>query len=411
MIRIINNLKNDKKGFTLTELLVTMTILLIALTLSVQLLGTIWQNYLIVEYRYVIQNEVEYVATCFQKDAHLEAFETADRADLYYVDFGDVASGGVQTVSAISNAVPEFSSFDYDTETHSIKINVDTTQSNRIMEYCIYFLTFDDHFYIIRYDDLLDIDSETNAVTIKGVTDEIMPLVSSLKLIDDESADNHVKVEFNVATNAREYDTTTHNESSTVAPTKYLNNSVTCTVRGTLQNKAWSFVKNTTSLDTTVTMLNMDEARVNYSGGELSNSSVAGWSVGSLTGYPNSTEINDAGVASPTESANIVRYHSVNTPADITTAATQDNGFNLNVDMPVCLFMASIGSNSGPVIETLRDFRDNVLRGNELGELIIKKYYDWSPELVKFANNHIWFKQAVRTFAESFTAVASIVSG
>ena len=418
MFKVMNKLRSDKRGFTLVELMVTMVILVIALTLTVELMGVIWQNYRLVEYRWIIQTAVEYVAACFQQDAHSEAVATADRANLFYDSVPTITSG---EATFYLPSVPELGSFTYNADDKTLKVDptgVSDDLKEVLKERCIYFITCNDHFYIIRYDDVMSWTTGTDGKPVfsfNSVTKR--PLVQELDLIEDTQADIEIKIDFAISGNVLQYNTTDHRESkpgeSGAAYSKYITNAITGYISGAIQDVNDSNLRNTTEFNASIDMLNMlDQQSVNYTSGNLTSRYVAGWDKGNITGYPSSLVTADgASAQAPTSRANIVKYHSVNTPIEFSDSV-QNKAFKINVKMPICLFMSlSTGySDQVQMLEPLRDFRDNILRGNAVGEWVIDKYYDWSPTVISWTNRSPALKSALRIAAKGLAEVATVIA-
>lgn len=397
MFKVFEKLKSDRRGFTLVELLTTMAILLIALTLTVNLLGVIWQNYRKVEYRWIVQTAVEYVAGCFQRDANREALATADMCDLYYETMPAANDSG-DTAFTLACA-PELGTLTYNKENHTLTTDTSglTDALKAVLdENSIYFISYDNHFYVIRYDDLYTITTSGENKTKTYISTTKYPIAQDLGLIEKEEADVQVQVEFAVSGNPLPFNETTHKESKPgengATYTKYLPAGVTATIKGTVQDASYEFEKNESEFVSTIDLQNIDVDKgmsVNKTGSLLSSKYVAGWDKGGVKYYPGTNGMpsvaNDGYPQNPTEPANVVKYHSINTPVDFSDVV-QDSSFHINVNMPICLFFsASIGvDNQQNLLQPIRDFRDNVLRGNWFGEKVIDVYYnDVSPVAVK----------------------------
>ena len=115
-------------------------------------------------------------------------------------------------------------------------------------------------------------------------------------------------------------------------------------------------------------------------------------------------------ILNPTQPANIIRYHSVNTDEIIKDSIGETTVPNVSVQMPICLFTSmTIGSDrQTQILEPIRDFRDTVLRGNALGEWVIDKYYDWSPTVIGWADKSPVLKGALKAATKGVAAFATI---
>ena len=73
--------------------------------------------------------------------------------------------------------------------------------------------------------------------------------------------------------------------------------------------------------------------------------------------------------------------------------------------------MAGTDMESG-VVKTLRDFRDNTLKGTYLGDIIIDKYYnEWSPAIIKIGSKNETLKNIGRAIVTDTAIFIAMVSG
>lgn len=412
MFKTINKLKSSKRGFTLPEVLVTMAVLLIALTLTTQLIILIIKNYRATEYRWIAQTMAEYLAGSLNADSGLEAMGTANVADVMYEQPTPDEDGEFSLQSC-----PELGTIKYNSTEHTLTIVPSDTYQSTLLRGYIYYFSFDEHLYRIHYSDLVDIGDDEHEGTLDLKTAVIKPISEDMNLIDTKEMDAEVNIDLLIARSAGEFDTTAKAEDFDTA-TKYLTSSLTANISVKIVNKAERDFGANADMNVSLYLNNMDNIdKINYlSGGTaLSNEFVAGWTRNSegntLAGMPSTTAITNAGatVESVTHAANIIRYHSVNTPSNLADS-TQDGSINVGVDLPICFFTSlTVGLEKQPqILEPLRDFRDDVLRGNKVGEWAIDKYYEWSPTLIEWTKKSPALKEALTLVTEGLSVFATV---
>lgn len=448
MFKAIYKLKSDKRGFTLMEAIVTLTILLIAFTLTGQLLITVIKNYRLIEYKWLIQTATEYVTACFQSAASPEALATADAALLLYEDMGTPNDTGTTNLT-LTSLSSDFASAVYDASDGSITFTL-KQQSDAsgktyypvLQDRYIYHLSYNENFYVLRYDDF-------NTDTLQA---KAMPLIHRLKLVNDnDSIDIKVNVNFKIAVDVLDFDENTNRETTALEHGGYLPRAISATVDGILVDNDGTFadayglpegefVKRVDSIDSSISFMNMTEKqKVNYDGNELASKYVAGWcsgatysyneyvpdgddpstditkvtqSTGQMENYPSSNTVGTEVAANINHEANIIKFHSVNTPKQYENSTTQDKSFKVNVNMPICLFFsATIGTdNQKDILNPIRSFRDNYLRGNAVGEWVIDEYYyRVSPAVVKAMKAVPALKGVVGTLTKGVSEVSKVL--
>jgi len=411
MFKVINKLKSDKRGFTLTEALVTLVVLTIALALTSNLITMIIKNYRRVEYRWVAQTMAEYFTYSLSADSGLEALATADVADMMY-DEPTVGDDG----SFVFNSCPELGSIKYDETTHALTITPSDSYKDALSKGYIYYISFDEHLYRIHYSDLVDITNTTSTEPVL-LTATKKPISDDIDLLDHKEMEAEVNMQFAIARSAGEYDTTTREEDFQTAES-YLTSSLTANVSVKVVNKADHNLGSTADMNVSVYLNNFDsEDRICYipGGSELSNAYVAGWTKNAsgeiLPGGPSSAEMTAAGVSEDhiTHYANIIRYHSINTPTNLSDS-TQNNETGVGIVLPICFFTSlTIGSDrQTQILQPLRDFRDDVLRGTAIGNWMIEKYYEWSPAMIELARKDPALKAAFMLVTEGLAAFATV---
>ncbi|MBO4338342.1 MAG: hypothetical protein J5877_00280 [Clostridia bacterium] len=419
------------------EMIVTLTIMLIASTLAINLIILIIKNYRRVEYRWMIQTITEYVANSFSTNTNREAFCTADRAEIMY-DETLVDNVGSTTAFSLPSC-PELGTIQFDSD-HNISVNPTQTDENLelLKNGYIYLLTFDRHFYQVSYRDLLKItenkDSEGN-VTSTTITwkpeDEKEPIkpVSDIPSVKTEQdTDVALDVWFEIALNPRAYDSTINQESEGDHDS-YLATALTASVSGLIQNKVDNTIQASTDYVVSFNLDNMDgeNQKINFdpSTKRLSTEYAAGWTYASITATGESTNlptdaervvvlqsegVNKVEAENISARANVVRYHSVNTKRDLSDTIGDTYVPSVSGTVPFCFLTSlTIGlDRQSQILEPLRDFRDTVLRGNTVGEWMIDKYYDWSPAFISLTEKAPALKGAFRLAAEGLAAFATV---
>lgn len=71
---------------------------------------------------------------------------------------------------------------------------------------------------------------------------------------------------------------------------------------------------------------------------------------------------------------------------------------------------AAYGSNSDPQVETLREFRDQYLLTNPVGERLTSLYYEYSPPVADFINEHPALKPVVRAGLLPAVAMSNVAT-
>ncbi len=440
MTKVIYKLQSDKRGFTLTELIVTVTIMAIATLLLTNLMRTIIQNYRLVEYRWMVQTFVKQVAESFQSNADREALATADEAYMYYNDMGDPPSGGATTTSFTLSSCPELGQITYNNQDFTISFTPANTDENlELLKKCyIYFITFDKHFFVIDYTDYLNIETTTDS---EGKTDLVYsvkpgPIVLSAKngeMMFGEMADTDYQLDisftYSISTMSPEKEKGNVPEDATdLADRRFLQNAVTAEVKGVIRNTVLDYLKANETYVSSFDLLNLVSNKgINYAPTNTTLSTyAAGWNDRGLT--KNSTETDEEytarlvarnsafpnyapdGLSNPTAKANVLKYHSVNTESILKDAIGETSVPSVALSMPICLFTSlTIGSDrQTQILEPIRDFRDNVLRGNAVGEWVIDKYYDWSPTVIGWTEKSPALKGALQLVTKGVAAAATI---
>lgn len=381
MFKLLKKVKHNKKGFTLVELMTTVALMSIVIVLIGQLSASIYKKYEVVERQFALQSQIEYVAAQFQKDAYNCSLATATNVDLFYEDPSNVAL--TKKLSSCS----ELGTF---TETSDGTL----TFENGTDLYTYYF-TYNGYFYSLAPERSTD-DNGNYVKTENRVARKFT------HVFDDEYK---MDVSFSVGLDAFELDADTKQEAEkptnvdgTSISHNYLDNGITVTISSDKEYLPANYVLNTCfSFDNMATKgqkVNVNSADGYY----LTSSYTAGWDAGTnAIGYP-SESVKQSGVAYPniTKTANIIRFISY-TDSLSGSLGTDTGGTGANFTCGTRFLMA--GSDlEYAVVDTLRNFRDNTLRGTAIGEFIIDRYYNvWSPAIIGFGTKSETFKSVART--------------
>lgn len=379
MFRIMNIKKRNNKGFTLVELLVTLTVLLIALTLTAELFGMIYKNYAIVEGRWIVQTEVEYIVKAFQTGKSSESLTTANFVDMFY-------EAGMDSTKTSFECVPELGAITENADGSITFENADT-----------------EHIYLFCYKNFFYYLNRAEKTARRYYKTDSIP----------------VQVTFDVAVKAHDIDEITHKEevvtnaSGEAVYDRYLPKGISITVKNVPNPSLGNTVY---SLNTSFAFDNMNQGQmINIDGGYFTSDRVAGWTSGNIE-YINDLFDTDKesyykdGVTynSFQQHANIVKYVSANSyfaQADV----GESGGIGTNFNCATRYLMAG-SKYETPVVNALRDFRNNVLKGTVVGDFIIEKYYDWSPAVIEAASNSKVLKAVLKAFVVPAAAAAFCIS-
>lgn len=362
MYRTFLRIKNDKHGFTISELLVTVVIMALCAALLCQLMGSIWKKYRMVENLYIVQTEVQAIMNAFQADASTGSLSTATNVDLFYEDL-EALEENKTFVSC-----PQLGTFTENTTDGSLyfptrdSASADFDEANWIYTYLF---VYNDYFYVLN-------GKQDTAYRFK-YTDEAM-----------------VNIKYEVSVDAFYKDDTNH-ESSTRSDGSdhlYLPGGVTITVESGPDYDFHYELHTSFSLKNTLT--SNDEVNMNNRDSYgLTNAYVAGYTNGKLANFPNITNANGEKYVAQSgvtyghlqDEATVIKYISVYNFNDGNFTGN-DGGMGVGAGCGISILM--VGNNVGEGVKTtLRGFRDNVLKGNAFGEMIIDKYYNnWSPAII-----------------------------
>ena len=381
MFKLLNKTKHDKRGFTLMELIVAMTITLLVLTLTIQLTGSIYKKYETVEKQFQLQAQVEYLVSQMQTDATKTSLSTATKVDLFYED-----PSTVEANKAFASC-PEIGTF---TENEDGTL----TFQNYTSQYTYYF-TYKGYFYSLS--------------PIHGVKDDGSTQFTSNNIARKfyYQFDDPLKldVKFSVGVDVFQWDTTENKEAESATKAdgsaaihKYLDNGITVSVKSDREylpakydlNSSYSFDNMTTNGQ----YINCNSD----SGYFLTNEYSAGWDKGTnAEGYPSDRFEQGKSYPNVSKSANIVRFISYNDA--LGGALDTDQGQTETAFTCGTRWLMAGTELEKPVVDTLRSFRDNVLKGTYLGDIIIDKYYnEWSPAVIELGSRNETVKKIGRAF-------------
>lgn len=364
MYKAFRKIKNDKHGFTISELIVTVAVMSLCAALLCQLMGSVWKKYRMVEQLFIIQTEVQAIVRAFQADASTGSLATATNVDLYYEDLDALK----QTKTFVS--CPQLGTFteNADGSLYFPERDKNTDEANAQKIYT-YLFVYNDYFYVLN-------GNRSTAYRYR-YTDEAK-----------------VKINYEVSVDAFHKDDN-NQESSTRSDGSghvYLPGGVTVTVESAPDYDFHYELHTSFSLKNTLDggdEINMNNSRVTA----LSNAYVAGYTNGKLSNYPNVTKSNEEGYVGESgvtysyldKEATVIKYISL---YDFNYGAPANQNGSMSVGSGCGISILMMGNNIGEGVKTtLRGFRDNVLKGNAVGEMIIDQYYNnWSPAIIEISN-------------------------
>lgn len=379
----------NKKGVTLAELIACIIVLALVVSAMAVVSHNVNQNFKNVERQWSIQQEIKYVMESLLRDSASGSLSTANTVDLFYENFEDMAAneGGWMTLTSCSKQIEvakadgtvEIKNFGKFKELgdaeHTLQFEVGDPES-------IYFFNYNNLFYVLNR-------GQTQAVPFK-LTEEIkftteFSIASRASAIDDRDPENP----------AKHYE----NEINDLSGKKYIPNCLTVTIKSDEE-----YLPSKYSMTSSYSLKNMREGQyINVTGNYYTSSAVAGWSTDGINdgvygaGADTNTQgaFNEPGVsyAYKNKPANVVRY----TSASAYFGQVDAGGGTSNSQVSCGTRWLMMNQRfSEPVIDTLHGFRDNVLKGNVIGDFIIEKYYDWSPAVIKIAEKNEFVEETLR---------------
>lgn len=368
MFRAIDKIKSDKRGFTVVELMVTVVIMALVAGLICQLMGSIWKKYRMVENLYIIQSEVQAVVRAFQADASTGSLATATNVDMFYEDL-DALEANKSFASC-----KELGTFQENADgSLYFPKRAETTDEALANKTYTYLFVYKNYFYVLN-----------------GGSDTAY----RFKFTDEAK----INIKYEVAVDAfQKIDNVEGPTRSDGSGHTYLPSGITVTVESAPEydfhyelHTSFS-LKNT--MDSGKNQLNMNNSSV-YA---LTSEHVAGYTNGVLPNFPNVTNSNNLdnpyvaelgkSYSHLQDAATVIKYISLYN-FNYGSPTGNDGGMTVGTNCGVSFLMA--GSQIGEGVKnTLRSFRDNVLRGNALGEIIIDKYYNsWSPAIIEITSKN-----------------------
>lgn len=348
-----------KKGFTLIELMVTLLLLSIVTVMIAQVTYGMYNNYKLVEKRWEMQNEVNYIMKMFE--GNKEALTTSRQADIFYdVNCNSVpADGKADTVYSYFFAKPvdpdnlekgynlwyreRGTTESYQLNNSSIPINIEFSipvEPNPLVT---------DASGNVEKD-----DNEQGYATVAVPAAEKLYQKSTIRIT--VSATGHYKDKYSLSTSFN------------------LNNM--------LGNQQINF-SNGEPTDTTKNANN--EAMQNVYLGGWMDSAINDSADNKAIGYPVQFTTGEDGY-NETHPGNVLRFVSIE------SFLSNYNPNGNNAEMMNKCFVSKLVMGTSlevPIKGAFRDFRDNVLSKTELGCTIIDKYYnEWSPAFNTMLSNH-----------------------
>jgi len=288
----------------------------------------------------------------FAADASTGSLSTATNVTLLYEEPDYPETNGE------FQSCPELGNFTVDSETNAITFTRDLNEADAIYSYLF---VYDDHFYVLN--------GNTNNAYRFSYTDEIL-----------------VNIKYSVSTDAFGKDATGKEgnarlDDSTVTAHKYLADGVTVRVENADGYDFKYYLNNSFALKNA-----QGKNQVNISGSTLTSQYCAGYDQGVLSNVPDTYKAIGVTYNHLTDSANVIKYISTK---DFASGDANANSGSTTTNFSCAFSFLMTNSPIGEGVKnTFRSFRDTVLRGNALGDLIIEKYYAWSPAIISVLNEH-----------------------
>ena len=389
MYKIFGKMRSDKHGFTIVELMVVLALMGLVAALIGQLFSSIWKKYRMVEQLYIIQSEVQAIMSAFQADAGSGSLATATNVDLFYEDQEALKTDKTFTSCAELGTFQE-----NDDGSLFFPKRAENTSEAMDNKVYTYLFVYNDYFYVLN--------GGTDTAYRFKFTDE-----AKISIKYEVSVDAFKKND-----NNEEGDTRSDGSGH-----KYLPGGITVTVESAPEYDFHYELHTSFSLKNTLDdkdELNMNNGRI-YG---LTNEYVAGYTNGELPNFPNVTDttggkgiyVGESGKTYPylQEAATVIKYISL---YDFNYSAPTGGNGSMNVGAGCGISFLMVGSSVGEGVKnTLRSFRDNVLRDNALGEIIIDKYYNlWSPVIIEMANESPALKKVLIYAVESIAYLMEMV--
>lgn len=356
----------------MVELLVTVVVLGIVVAMAGTLLYQMTNFSNMSSYRYEIQNAVKMAYTKFEtnRDEIVQAYQ----ADVLY---DPIIAAGIE----VTNTDP--SNFEFIWPNGSpLTLPADSTTDGS------YTYIFSTPAY----------DSQGNSLGSLLFIRKYNSSENELYLNPEGMGTVPVEIQFSIATNnPKASDRYEYDYRDEETPTKYINHSVKVNIKSG-KDEVTNY-----AVDTSYTLENImqNQKVINFEGNTLiadsnwgtdGETGPAGWVSGTIDGYPTSSQdiftyTDENGVKQTVSYNTVTKYGNIMRFISPEAFFSEDEtSGETTMGMASCLAHFSMsGSKLGEqVLDNLRMFRDNVLRGTEFGDWFIHQYYYvWSPFLIE----------------------------
>ncbi|MBQ5994958.1 MAG: type II secretion system protein [Clostridia bacterium] len=398
LFKVMNRMKSDNRGFTIAELMVTLVIMGLVAALIVLVASNIWKRYKLVEDRYIVQTEIKAIADAFSVDASTGALSTATKVDMFYEDPNTLLS------SHKFNSCEELGTFIvHDTEwtstdtsgnsvtyaAHSIEFparNPASTSFDESSFQYTYLFVYDGFFYVLNGKQYVAYRFPILQPDDSYVRDEV-----NVKIDYDVAIDAFMQTQ---DANGKWEEGSVYNKETTKGH-EYLPDGITITISsGDNYDFKYSLMCSFAlkNYNSKMSVNKNSEDGSDY----ITNEYIAGYSKGTLSNYPDSDALSKlTGTATHlSDSANVIKFIALKA---FNSGEIAGNSGATSTGFGCATSFLMVGSDIGEGVKsTLRDFRDNTLRGNAVGDLIIEKYYDWSPAIIDYAAQHDGARNALK---------------
>ncbi|MDO4847128.1 MAG: CFI-box-CTERM domain-containing protein [Clostridiaceae bacterium] len=389
--KTIGKMRSDKRGFTITELLVTCAIMALIAALLALIMGPIWKKYRMVENLYIVQTEVKAIMNAYSADASQGSLATATNVDLMYEDSDYLIE------NKAFQSCPELGTFTEDENNHSLYFATRDSSNAAFDADCFqytYLFVYDGHMYVLN-------GKQSTAYRF-CFTDEIQVDIKYSVSVDAFGMDADGK------------ESTHRLDNTEVTDHKYLVDGVTVTVASA---PIYDFYYD---LDTSFALKNAMNTQNNYvnlnniDGTHFTNQYCAGYIYGTnlktneISGKePDSFKKDGVTYSHLTDEATVIKYISIkNFNSGDISGASGSTGTNFNCSFSFLMVNSNVGEG---VLNTLRSFRDNTLRGTAIGDRIIDVYYGVSPEVISFLSRHELFRNIAAEAVKGTAYVMELV--
>lgn len=381
----------NKKGISLMEMIIAVTLVGFIISIAGQLLANFTKFFNMANRRWEIQSAVHLACNKFEKSR--DSIVNAHKADLLYdtaIDAGVV----------------------YNTETHTITWN----QASKVMPA----EGFKDNDNIYTYIFSVPATDQNGTYLGKFLFMRDFDATNSVLFLDNEGmGEVPVDISFRVATSPDLLDSNTY-EPKEEQTHRYLTSTVEIDFKSGAEDISnYEVITQFTLYNFNGRSMTMEGSYPILEQSWLNNAYPAGWSAGDdVVGKPSPlvkylTGRNPnvyAGVPVDcseyiSRDANMMRFVSeraVDSKGDVTELTT-------SAAMASCLtkFLFIDGTRNGArTIGALRDFRDNCLKGTAVGDWIIDKYYhSWSPALIEVCKENPSAGKAIKAVLSPLSKV------